>query len=290
MKKEKTVNLNGTYYSAGKLISADNRAFLYGDSIFESLRCHAGEILWWNYHYARLLKAAATMGFTFSPWWTEDYFRYEVKKTLHQNKLTNARVRLILFREEENSNYRPESDRCSYLIQAEELDAPLYPSYETGLNAGVYEDARKSSSPFSFFKSGQSLLYVMAARKARNQGWDEVLILNQDGRVCESGTANIFVVKNKEIVTPPLSENGIDGVMRTHLMRLLPSQGMEVVEAPVTTDDLELAEEIWVCNAVRGVRWVYTLGNRHYQSELATQVQGLLSEQHTNDQKNTTSL
>lgn len=278
MKKEKTVNLNGTYYSAGKLISTANRAFLYGDSVFESIRCD-GEILLWGQHYARLLRAAAAMGFIFSPWWTEDYFRYEIKKTLHQNKFHSARVRLILFREEESMGYAPTSDRCSYLIDVDELAEPAFATQENGLRIGVFEDAKKYPGPFSFFKSGQSLIYVLAARKARNEAWDEILILNEHGRVCESSSGNVWVVKDNKILTPPVEENGISGIMRDHLLKRLPEFGMEVHESKLSQDDLHLSDEIWISNAVRGVRWVAEWDFRKYKSEVAIQVQKLLHQE-----------
>lgn len=278
MKKEKTVNLNGTYYSAGKLISTGNRAFLYGDSVFESIR-YQGEIMLWSDHYSRLLRAAAAMGFVFSPWWTEDFFRYEIKKTLNQNKLNSARVRLILFREEESIGYGPSVDRCSYLIDIDELPEDAYSTQSQGLHIGVFEDAKKYPSPFSFFKSGQSLLYVLAARKARNEAWDEILLLNDSGRVCESSSGNVWVVKDGKIITPPSEENGISGVMRDHLLKRLPELGFEVLENKLTLEDLHLSDEIWISNAVRGVRWVAEWDFRKYTSEMATQVQSFLHQE-----------
>lgn len=278
MKKEKTVNLNGTFYSAGNLISTGNRAFLYGDSVFESIR-YEGEIFLWSQHYARLLRAAAAMGFVFSPWWTEDYFRYEIKKTLRQNRYESARVRLILFREEETMGYAPSVDRCSYLIDADELGEHAYAPQTNGLRVGVFEDAKKYPGPFSFFKSGQSLLYVLASRKARNEAWDEILILNEHNRICESSTGNVWVVKDHKILTPPVEENGISGIMRDHLLKRLPEWGMEVRESKLSPEDLHLSDEIWISNAVRGVRWVAEWDFRKYKSEIATRVQQLLQQE-----------
>lgn len=278
MKKESTINLNGTYYSAGKLISSRNRAFLYGDSVFESIR-YDGDIKLWSLHYARLLKAAAAVGYIFAPWWTEDYFRYEIRKTVKQNKVESARVRLILFREEESMGYTPAGDKCSYLIQVDELEGPAYPLSKEGLHIGLYEDARKYPSQFSAFKTGQSMLYVMASRKARNEAWDEILIQNNEDRICESSSGNIWIVKDGSILTPPSEEFGISGVMRDHLLQLLPKNGMEVQEAPLRKEDLQLADEIWISNAVKGVRWVAEWDFRKYGSEIAKQVQLLLQKE-----------
>ncbi|MBI1221834.1 MAG: hypothetical protein GC180_04445 [Bacteroidetes bacterium] len=275
MKKEKTINLNGTYYSAGKLIGTSNRAFLYGDSVFESIRFD-GNILLWNLHYARLLRAAAALGYTFYPWWTEDFFRYEILKTVKENRVESARIRLILFRDEEGISYQPKSDSCSYLIDVIPMDEPAYSLQEKGVVLGLYEDDYKHNSPFSGFKSGQSMLYVMASRKGRTQAWDEVLIQNTEGRICESNTGNVWVVKDGNIMTPPLEEGGICGVMRDHLMHLLPQHDMEVVEVPLEKKILADADEIWISNAVRGLRWVDKFDGKTFGSEKAIQIQHLL--------------
>lgn len=275
MKKERTINLNGTYYSSGKLISTSNRAFLYGDSVFESIRFD-GEVLRWPLHYARLLRAAAAMGFTFYPWWTEDYFRYEIKKTMKENRLESGRVRLILYREEEGVSYTPIGDKCAYLIDVMELPSPAYGLQENGLILGLFEDAFKYPSPYSAYKTGQSMLYVMASRKARTEALDEVLIQNQNGRICESNTGNVWLVKDGKISTSPIEEGGISGVMRDFLLRFLPQHGFEVQEEPISKEDLGTADEIWISNAVRGVRWVGEYAFRKYSGTLATQVQELL--------------
>ncbi|MDX5320154.1 MAG: aminotransferase class IV [Bacteroidota bacterium] len=275
MKQERTINLNGTYYSAGKLISTSNRAFLYGDSVFESIRFDS-DVLLWPLHYARLLRAAAAFGFDFYPWWTEDYFRYEIKKTINQNKLNSARVRLILFREEEGTTYTPTSDKCSYLIDVMPLTEPAYSSQEKGLEAGIFTEVKKYPSPYSAYKSGQSMLYVMASRKAKKEAWDEVLILNQNEKICESNTGNVWMIKGKLAITPPLEDGGISGVMRDHLMRWLPEKGIAIKEESIHAEKLKDADEIWISNAVRGIRWISSLNGKNYGSNLAREIQELL--------------
>jgi len=123
------------------------------------------------------------------------------------------------------------------------------------------------------------MLYVMAGRKARNEAWDEILILNHENRVCESSSGNIWIVKDGNIQTPPSEEFGISGVMRNYLLQTLPQHGLAVQETPLTQEDLHLADEIWISNAVRGVRWVAKWDFRKYGSEIANQVQLLLQKE-----------
>lgn len=284
MKKEKTINLNGTFYDPGNLISSGNRAFLYGDSIFESIRYHHEPLLW-ELHFSRLLRAAAALGYYFAPWWTEDYFRYELIKTMKQNRMYSGRIRLVLFRNEESSGYAPQRDHCSYLIDPEPIEGAVYPPCQEGLTVGLFEDFERHPSPFSFFKSGQSLPYFMAARKAKKEHWDDALILNSQKRICESSNSNIWVLIGNEVHTPPIEEACIDGVMRKYLIGFLEKQGLKVLESPMHTSLIQLADEIWLSNAIQGIRWIKEWEFRRLSGEKALFFQTLLQKELTNHDK-----
>jgi branched-chain amino acid aminotransferase len=96
----------------------------------------------------------------------------------------------------------------------------------------------------------------MAAMYARNHGWDDCLVLNSRERIADSSIANLFYVTGDTIYTPPLSEGGIGGVMREWLLHTLPARGLKVIEKPVAAEDLILVDEVFLSNAIRGVRRV----------------------------------
>lgn len=274
MKKEQTINLNGTFYSAGKLISTENRGFLYGDSVFETIRFDEKALLW-PLHYARLLRGAAILGYIFPPLWTEDFLKYELQKTVKENRGRTGRVRLTIFRND-GGKYLPSTDLCNYLISFEPDDSATYLLPENPVNIGLYEDIRKSFSPLSSFKNGNSLIYVMAARKARHEGWQDILILNQHDRICECSTGNVFIVQEDQLITPPLEEGGVMGVMREHLLRILPEQGWKLTEKELSIKEVQQAQEIWLTNCSRGITPVSQWNSRHYTSHKAEEARQLL--------------
>lgn len=278
MAKASTFNLNGTYYSTDQIMSVYNRGLHYGDSVFESILVINGKVQLWPKHYARLLQAAATLGFDFYPWWTEDYFRFEIRKSVKENKLSSARVKLSLFRQD-GGRYTPNSDKASYLIMLEGLDTEPYALKEDGQRAGVYEDILKPINALSGFKNGNSLLYVLAGRKARHEAWDSIVLLNEKEQVCESGNGNIFLYRDGVVSTPAADSGCILGVMRQHLIQLMQQQGWKVEEREIHKSELDLADEIWTCNASGGVQYLATCGLREYKNEKVRELHQLLISQ-----------
>ncbi len=278
MAKASTFNLNGTFYSTDQIMSVYNRGLHYGDSVFESILVINGRVQLWPKHYARLLQAAATLGFDFYPWWTEDYFRFEIRKSVKENKLSSARVKLSLFRQD-GGRYTPNSDKASYLIMLEGLDAEPYALKGEGQRAGVYLDILKPINALCGFKNGNSLLYVLAGRKARNEAWDTIVLLNENEHVCESGNGNIFLYRDGVVSTPSAESGCILGVMRQHLIQLMQQQGWKAEEREIHKSELDLADEIWTCNASGGIQFLSSCGLREYKSEKVHELHQLLISQ-----------
>jgi branched-chain amino acid aminotransferase len=106
--------------------------------------------------------------------------------------------------------------------------------------------------PLSNIKSGNALIYVLAAIFAKENQCEDAIILNEYGRVCEATSSNIFMKYQGKYYTPPLSEGCVDGVMRKVWIQELIKQGFSVLEQPVTIELLAIAEEIWLTNVIQG--------------------------------------
>jgi len=189
----------------------------------------------------------------------------------NQNELVDARIRLTIFRDA-GGFYKPSSDNCSYLITAEAIN-PLLIKNDKGVRLGLYSEIRKPINSLSGIKSSNGLLYVLAARYARENNWDDSIILNEHGRICESSSSNLFLVlPNKRILTPPISEGILPGVMRKNLIKWLRENEYQVDEAIVLTDDFYRAEEVFLSNAIQGVRWVIAFKERRYFSNVSRNI------------------
>jgi branched-chain amino acid aminotransferase len=112
----------------------------------------------------------------------------------------------------------------------------------------------------------------MAARFARENKLNDALVSNQYGRIAEASIANIFWLKDEVIYTPPLSEGCVAGVMRRHLLEKLPAAGYKILEKPCSIADIENADEIFLTNAVKGIRWVRQFRDKIYSNNLSQKI------------------
>src|SRR5690606_21319524 len=107
-------------------------------------------------------------------------------------------------------------NNTAYFVEVFPLPEP-----KLSVKIGLYTDNYKPCNELSTIKSGNALLYVMAGIWAKEHGYDDVLILNEHGCVCEATGSNVFVVKDEKVFTPPVSEGCVDGVMRRFVIRQL---------------------------------------------------------------------
>jgi len=198
-----------------------------------------------DYHYRRLLNGSRLLGL--EPLTPEQFMGAIPELCRRNGHSASARVRLTVFRGEDDAS-------MNYFIQSWALEEAA--EKPGGLVLGTFPKGRKSCDGFSHLKSNNYLLYSMAAMYARNHGWDDCLVLNSRERIADSSIANLFYVVGDTVYTPPLSEGGVGGVMREWLLHALPAEGLRVIEKPVAPEDLLLADEVFLSNAIRGVRRV----------------------------------
>jgi len=223
------VNYNGNIVDAAEpLFSHSNRAFRYGDAVFETIRLMNGEILYFEKHLARLKTGMNYLGMN----WHEDFnFQnlYLLIRHLDQvNHLKgNGRIRLEVFRED-GGYYTPNSNNVSYLIESEGLNEKEYQLNETGLKVDFFNEVAKPIHRLSNIKSSNALYYVMAAIHRKKTGADDCIILNAAGNIAEAISSNVFVVAKGDVFTPSLDQGCVSGVMREVVIELLKEKGKKI--------------------------------------------------------------
>ncbi len=226
------------------------RAFIYGDLLFESILVENGLPLHFDLHMNRLISGAKQLGFTQLP---DDRVLYDKLMSTLAGK-QHARIRLTLYRNGVGF-YLPTQNDC--ITEVEVFDVIEKP---TILNkVGIYRENYKPCNALSNLKSGNALIYVMAAKFAHEVGWDDALILNENGNVCEATSSNLFVLLDGSYITPPLSEGCVHGIMRQVFIEQLRTSPKVLIEKPVTPEMLKQAEGIWLTNAIYGIRKVEKL-------------------------------
>lgn len=266
-------NFNGKIFSEGiSIVGADNRGLRYGDGLFETIKMKKGQLIQDDEHFARLWNGMKVLQFDIPKQFTPDKLQEEitilVKKNGHENA---ARVRLNVFRGNgglyDAKNYFP-----NYIIQSWALPEENGEWNSNGLIAGVYEEVKKSCDILSNLKHNNYLPYILAALKAKKEKWNDAILLNTYGRICDTTIANIFLIQDGVIYTPALTEGCVAGVMRKKIIQELIKFQFKLTEKEITRDDLLNADEIFFTNSIYNLRWVQRIGNKEFSNAISRKI------------------
>lgn len=266
-------SLDGKLYAGDELcIHPDNRSFRYGEGLFETIRLHKGEMPLWSLHWKRLSESLPRLYFQLPPHFTKVELQEEILRVAKRNDcLDAARVRITFFKGE-GGIWEQASSPFHSLVQCWPLERKEFSMNENGLDIGLFSEGRKSCDGFSNLKTNNYLLYALAAQYAKNEKFNECLVLNQHERVCDATIANVFFVKDATIHTPRLEEGCINGVMRRYLIEKLNNTGTPVIEGAYLPNEIADADEIFFTNAFNGLRWVKQWSNRTYMSQQSSAI------------------
>jgi len=222
-----------------------NRSFLYGDGFFETFLIENGKCQRFTLHYERIKKSFMVLQMEFNQEWTQLFFEELLNNESRLYKERILKVRIIFYRNSPGT-YSPDNDKSGFYLKLE----PYIPNIKKVLSAGIYPLAKKPCNFLSSIKSTSCLMFVMAAKYAKEMGWDEIIILNEYGRVCEGLTSNIFIKKKDIFYTPPISEGCIDGVNRKAFIK--ENTNMGIIERPIEVHELNEGK-LYFSNAVIGM-------------------------------------
>ncbi len=221
------------------------RAFLYGDLLFETIRVYDEKICFIDKHYQRLKRSAELLQFDLKAF-SQQIFEQEIQSSL--GGIKNARVRFVMYRNSKGY-YTPNTNDVKWEVEILPLDV----NEKVCKNLGVFNEYKKPCNQLSNIKSGNALVYVMAGLYAKNNKFDDCIILNEHGRIAEVISSNLFLVKGNKLITPPLTEGCVDGVMRKVLIESATEKGIYVEELPLTTNELLQAHEVFLTNSIHGI-------------------------------------
>ena len=255
---------NGQSFLQGKpVISAGNSGLRYGDGLFGTMRLTKGRILNIDYHFERLFNGLTVLHFESPKSMNPEFFKDKIfellKKNNHQEE---ARIRLMVFRGD-GSIFESKNDSPNFIIETWQLPHGIELN-ENGLVIDIYPDAIKTCDQFANLKSNNFLQYAMAGRFAKEQKLNDAIVLNSFGRICDTAVANIFIIKDKILFTPPLSEGCIAGTMRRWMLEKFALNGFVVKEKELTIEDLLSADELFLTNAIHPAKWVKSFRERIY--------------------------
>ncbi len=263
------VNINGHLIPQSQAsLPVGNTAFRYGAGLFETMRVSNGTINLEQYHWDRLLNGLAQLQWPVPSLLNRQVLTAQVLRTVKKNAMEHlCRVRLQVYGGN-GGIFGPDSNELNYIIECFPLTESDISLNDNGLILGIASGIRKSPDTLANLKSSSALLYTTAGRQAKQQRWNDALICNTNGNIIESVIANIFWIKDNHIYTPPLTEGCVAGVMRRHLLATIPG----ITEAPLSPHELTQAHEIFLTNAIKGIRWVSAVNNTTYHSAQVRQL------------------
>lgn len=261
-----------TYKEESAILSGNNRGLRYGDGLFETIKSIKGELQFINEHFARLWKGLQVLQFNIPKHFTPEYLQDEILALLKKNGHNKvARLRLTVFRGDgglyDEINHKP-----NYLLQSWALADDAGEWNSNGLVLGIYIDVKKSCDLLSNLKHNNFLPYSMAALHAKKQRWNDAVLQNTQGGLCDTTIANIFLIKNDVIYTPALAQGCIAGITRKYLINRLTAANYKIIEDRLSVEDLLAADEVFLTNSIYNLRWVQSFGEKKYSNIQAQKI------------------
>ena len=266
------ISFNGKITPADQpVLLASNRSYRYGDGLFETMKLDQGKILLEELHFQRLLTGLELLKFDRPKLFSTSKLAAEIIQLAEKNQVRDlGRVRLSVFRG--NGGLYDADRTLQYLIECWPLPESFSRLNENGLEIGIYPDAPKQISLFSGLKSANFLPYTLASIYAKENKLNDCLLLNQEGHIADSTIANLFVYLEGKFITPGPEQGAVDGVMRKYLVREMRAAGYTVEEGPVNIAALEAANEVFLSNAIHGVKWVRRFRDSIYSNKYVSEL------------------
>ena len=255
-----------------------NRAFLYGDSVFETIKVVKNKILFWEEHYLRLMSSMRILKIEIPNTFTPEYLEDQIKKTNFSiSKLFSGRVRLTIFRDG-GGFYTPKSNESCFVIKSFENDKIFFETEFKEYTVDIYKDYFIQSNLLSNLKTNNRLINVLGSIYAKNNGLENCILLNDQKLVAEFLNGNIFIVKENIVLTPPLGSGCLSGVMRNKIIESITGIPLiEVKEENFSAYEIISSQEIWVSNCISGIIPVTDYRNKQFGNSLARKVTDLFN-------------
>ena len=273
------INFNGTIVSEDTNILVQNRGFLYGDAVFETVKIVNGKILFLEDHYFRLMSSMRVIRMEIPMDFTMEYLEDQILSLVKNNKIeSSSRARITVCRND-GGYYLPQNNSVSFLIQATPLENTAYSLNEGEYEVDLFKDFYVTKQLLSSIKTTNRLINVTGSIYASENGLDNCILLNETKNVVEVLQGNIFMLKGNRLITPPVSEGCLNGVMRKQILGLAKKiNGIEVAEEIISPFDLQKADELFVTNVIKGVQPITKYRKKEFSIEVSKTLVAKLNE------------
>lgn len=265
------INFNENIIDNTTILSANNRGYAYGDTLFETIKVSNGIILFWEDHYFRLMASMRIMRMDIPMNFTMEYLQKQIESTLDANKLlkNSARVKLMIHRNE-GGLYLPTTNTVSFIISVKPLNKNIYELNDGFYEVDLFKDYYVSPSLLSTLKTNNKAINVVGSIYAKENKLQNCFVLNTEKQVVEALNGNVFLVKNNVIKTPPLNNGCLKGVMRKQVIDIIDKLAdYEIEETAISPFELQKADEIFITNVIVGIQPVTKYRKKTFKTNVA---------------------
>ena len=264
------VNFNGELlHSENIKLSLENRAFKYGDSIFETIKVVNNKVIFLEDHYFRLMASMRMLRMKIPLEFTLEYLENEILKTVATKNTTGSfRVRLNVFRKD-GGLYMPSTNKIDFLI---EVKGSTYLTKEK-YTLDLFKDFYNYSGLLSTIKTNNRMINTLASIFAEENEVDNCVLINEKKGVVEVTNGNIFIIKDNIIKTPSLSEGCIKGITRKKVIEIISkNKEYSLEETSISPFEIQKADEVFITNAIIGIQPVTNYKKKVFKTTIGNKI------------------
>ena len=273
------INFNGNIVSSNTNVLANNRAFLYGDGVFETVKIVNDKILFLEDHYFRLMSSMRVVRMEIPMNFTMEYLEEQILAVVNANSSGNSsRARITVYRND-GGYYLPQNNSISFIINSVPIEKTLYSFEKYTYEVDLYKDFYITKQLLSSIKTTNKIINITGSIFASENGLDNCLLLNDSKNVVEALQGNIFMLLGNKLITPPVSEGCLNGVMRKQIIALAKKmEKLEVVEEIISPFDLQKADELFITNVIKGIQPITQYRKKNFNTILSKELLEKLNE------------
>ena len=272
------INFNGNIQDVSNFAVENNRGFLFGDAIFETIKVNGTKILFLEEHYLRLMASMRICRMEIPMNFTMEFMEEQILKLieLETNKVSN-RIRFSVFRDADGF-YNPTSNDVQFIITCSELSSDKYLFSTSNYEIELFKDFHVSKHLLSTLKTNNKMINVVASVFAKDNGFENCLLINDDKNVVEAINGNVFMKMGNQLITPPTSDGCLNGIMRKQILAIVNKmENIQIIEKSISPFDIQKADELFITNVITGIQPITKYRKKEFTSEVSKEITELLN-------------
>ena len=272
------INCNGNIQNNSNLAIENNRGFLFGDAIFETIKVNGTKILFLEEHYLRLMASMRICRMEIPMHFTMEFMEEEILKLVAiQTNNISHRIRFSVFRHSDGL-YAPTSNDVQFICTWSQLSSLNYGYSDAAYEVELFKDFHVSKHLLATLKTNNKMINVVASIFAKDNGFQNCLLINEDKNVVEATNGNLFMKIGSQLITPPISDGCLNGIMRKQIIAIVNKmETIEMIEKSISPFDLQKADELFISNVITGIQPITKYRKKEYTSEVAKEITNLLN-------------